>query len=199
MVKSRRATKRVKGDVGMNETNEERLERIIGIHQKAALACDEGDPRMEVGDLLNELFNEGHTDFLVEQAERVPELESICGSLKSEWRDGVLENKRLREEIQSYQMKYENSGSIFNRQNQFSRIEELKKENERLCEKNARLVGDYKELVIQENAMQAHYSLAFKNMQMYKECCDDITLTMNTERPAEEKAVDVRRILEGVK
>ena len=61
------------------------------------------------------------------------------------------------------------------------------------------LVKDYNELFIQENAMQGHYQLAHKSMQMYKKCCDDITLAMNTERPAEEKTKDVRRILDDIK
>ncbi|WP_342505883.1 hypothetical protein [Sporosarcina sp. FSL K6-2383] len=74
-------------------------------------------------------------------------------------------------------------------------------ENElvKLRDKYKRLIEVHKELVIQENAMQAHYQLAFKSMQKYKKCCDDITAAMNTERPAEEKTKEVRRILEQSK
>ncbi|MET3658361.1 hypothetical protein [Sporosarcina psychrophila] len=38
--------------------------------------------------------------WLIGQAERVQELEGHCKSLTVEWRDGVLENKRLREEVE---------------------------------------------------------------------------------------------------
>ncbi|WP_342505649.1 hypothetical protein [Sporosarcina sp. FSL K6-2383] len=72
-------------------------------------------------------------------------------------------------------------------------------EVKRLQARNARLVESYNELVIQENAMQAHYNLAFKNMQMFKKCVVDITIAMNTERPAEEKTRDIRRILDSLK
>lgn len=61
------------------------------------------------------------------------------------------------------------------------------------------LQESYKELTIQENAMQAHYNLAFNNMQMFKKCVVDITIAMNTERPAEEKTKDIRRILDSFK
>ena len=66
-------------------------------------------------------------------------------------------------------------------------------------EKYGRLIEVHKELVIQENAMQGHYQLAFKSMQMYKKCCDGITLAMNTERAAEDKTKEIREILNGVK
>lgn len=68
-----------------------------------------------------------------------------------------------------------------------------------LREKNARLVKSHNELFIQENAMQNNWKLAFFSAEKYKKCVDDITAAMNTERPAEEKTKDVRRILEGLK
>lgn len=68
-----------------------------------------------------------------------------------------------------------------------------------LQDENERLRENLKEMTVQENAMQAHYNLAFKNMQMYKKCCDEITAAMNTERPAEEKTRDIRQILDSIK
>lgn len=75
----------------------------------------------------------------------------------------------------------------------------VNEENERLKEKSAQLVKDYNELFIQENAMQNNWKLAFFSAEKYKKCLDEITAAMNTERPAEEKTKDVRRILEGLK
>lgn len=72
-------------------------------------------------------------------------------------------------------------------------------EVKRLQAKNARLVESYKELFIQENAMQNNWKLAFFSAEKYKKCFDDIVAAMNTERPAEEKTKDVRRILEQLK
>ena len=68
-----------------------------------------------------------------------------------------------------------------------------------LQDENKQLRANYKELVIQENAMQNNWKLAFFSAEKYKKCLDDITVAMNTERPAEEKTKDLRRILEGLK
>lgn len=70
---------------------------------------------------------------------------------------------------------------------------------DQLDAKYKRLVKDYNELFIQENAMQNNWKLAFFSAEKYKKCLDDITAAMNTERPAEEKTRDVRRILEQLK
>ena len=151
-----------KGDVGMNETNAERL-RLID-EEKELVLCG------LTGALLGiELSNKDYS-FLHTEAERAQKFERLIETHAPEGRN------------------YTNAQYV-----------ELLQENERLRERSAQLVKDYNELFIQENAMQAHYQLAFKSMQMYKKCCDDITAAMNTERPADEKTKDVRRILEGLK
>ena len=135
----------------MSETNAERLANIKRIRAEH-LIREDGTAAIAVTELK----------FLVEQAERVPELENDIEVTSMAAGDSA-------NDLVMSQDKYK------------------------------RLVESYKELTIQENAMQGHYQLAFSSMQMYKKCCDDITLAMNTERPAEEKTKDVRRILEGLK
>lgn len=66
-------------------------------------------------------------------------------------------------------------------------------------DKYQRLHESYKELVIQENAMQGHWRLAWKNMARYKKCVDDITDAMNTERRSNEKTREIREILDSMK
>lgn len=61
----------------MTETYESQLEEIKAIHKKAALAHDEGDPHMEIQQLLNELFEEEHTDWLIEQVEQKQKLTEV--------------------------------------------------------------------------------------------------------------------------
>jgi len=67
----------------MNETN---VERLKSIKKREDLYIYRSEDR----------------EWLIEQAERVPELEGHCKSLTVEWRDGVLENKRLREALEFY-------------------------------------------------------------------------------------------------
>ncbi|WP_163526629.1 hypothetical protein [Halobacillus ihumii] len=52
-----------------------RLEAIKEIHNKAIKVSEEGDIRMELGDILGELFTKKHTDWLIEQAEKVESLQ----------------------------------------------------------------------------------------------------------------------------
>ncbi|MEK4712260.1 hypothetical protein [Sporosarcina sp. FSL K6-5500] len=88
----------------MTETNEERLERIKAIHNVAIATSSEGDPRMEVTDIITGLFANKETDWLIEQAEQLQ-------VMKKEFADDIdfkrrevhglqEENKRLREEIE---------------------------------------------------------------------------------------------------
>lgn len=187
-----------KGDAGMNETNEEFLERM---KRKAYTKMVFLAVQVEMPDLKR----------LIEQAERVQELENdievmsmAAGDSANELVNSRLVNKLLKAERAGFKAENERlrekedaQAELYRRLN--ASYVEICKENERLGEKHAGLIKNYNELFIQENAMQAHYQLAFKSMQMYKKCCDDITLAMNTERPAEEKTKDVRRILEGLK
>lgn len=131
----------------MTEKNAERIKRI-----KRQIATVTGLYTTKYGDI----------HFLIEQAERVPELENDIEVMSMTAGDSA-------NDLVKSQDKYK------------------------------RLVKDYNELFIQENAMQNNWKLAFFSAEKYKKCLDDITVAMNTERPAEEKTKDVRRILEGSK
>ncbi|MFA1821185.1 hypothetical protein ACDX78_13595 [Virgibacillus oceani] len=48
-----------------------RLEEIKELHDRIIEAHDTGDIKMELGDLLGELFTEGHTDYLIQHAEEL--------------------------------------------------------------------------------------------------------------------------------
>lgn len=73
----------------MNETNEERLERLKKEVTHAWSASD---------DVWT--FDADDMKFLSEQAEWVPKLELNFKSLQQEWVNTVKENKRLREAIE---------------------------------------------------------------------------------------------------
>lgn len=78
-------------------------------------------------------------------------------------------------------------------------VESITRYTNQIKDENRQLRENYMELAFQENAMQANYQFAFKWMQTYKGHLDEIVAAMNTERPAEEKTKDIRRILDGVK
>lgn len=122
-----------KGVNEMTETNAERLERLKDINDtKYIVALNNPTDDGCSPDAIN---FEREVDWLIEQAEQVQEIKN------KEYRMELIdehierlekENKHLREEVQSYQMKYENSGSVFSRQNQQTLIDENKKFREAL-------------------------------------------------------------------
>lgn len=142
----------------MTETNEERLATTKNSVQHARkFIGDDGGISFQYAEAVLDDF-----DWVIERAEKVPELENDIEVMSMAAGDSANE--------------------LVNSQDKYKR-----------------LVESYKELTIQENAMQNNWKLAFFSAEKYKKHLDEITAAMNTERPAEEKTKDVRRILEGLK
>lgn len=92
----------------MSETNAERLERIKEIHEKANMNYH-ADEFSEMKINLELLFMEEDTDWLIEEAERVQELEELKTHYMLQIQDltrfndkGIKENTRLREALDFY-------------------------------------------------------------------------------------------------
>ncbi len=96
-------------------TDQERLEEIKTIHSKIECAFERNDQKMEIHDLLTQLFEEYHTDWLIETVEEQQRLiahwkkgfeneNKIAGRLKRKFERSEKENARFRKALEFYAM-----------------------------------------------------------------------------------------------
>lgn len=91
-----------------------RLEEIKTLHERIIETHEQGDFRMELDDLLRKLFTDEHTDYLIQQAERVENLEKL--NMNTDWkleqqvnitRQKIKEIKRYKQALEEIKVEAE--------------------------------------------------------------------------------------------